>query len=158
MLTLSQRIKFVASDLPRGWQRKLAIACGVTATSVSDWTTGKSKSIEYDHAIRAAEFLGVDAIWLRTGEGGPHAVAAVKGHPLNEDRQLYAKPPNHVSVSQAVEVIRLALIKVDALTREQAKPIFEKLFFEPEQSEHLGRRLEKTLAIDTPAMEAKRAA
>lgn len=158
MLTLSQRIKLVASDLPRGWQRKLAIACGVTATSVSDWTTGKSKSIEYDHAIKAAEFLGVDAMWLRTGEGEPHAASMVKGHPLHEDRQVYAKPSTHISVSQAVEVIRLALLKVDALTREQAKPIIEKLFFEPEQSQHLGQRLEKTLAIDAPAMDAKRAA
>lgn len=158
MLTLSQRIKLVASDLPRGWQRKLAIACGVTATSVSDWTTGKSKSIEYDHAIKAAEFLGVDAMWLRTGDGDPHAVTASKGYPLSEDVQFYSKPTTNISVSQAVEVIRLALLKVDALTREQAKPIFEKLFFEPEQSRHLGQRLEKTLAIDSPAMESKRAA
>lgn len=47
----------------------LARACKVQPSSASEWLTGASKTMRGLNLLRAAEFLGVNALWLATGEG-----------------------------------------------------------------------------------------
>lgn len=69
MNTLSERIKKVSEGLPRGWQSQLAKACGISAPSVADWLSGKTKTISGEYLLVAANFFGVNATWLATGKG-----------------------------------------------------------------------------------------
>lgn len=48
---------------------ELARACKVKPSSVSEWFSGESKSLRGTSALRAAEFFGVNALWLALGEG-----------------------------------------------------------------------------------------
>ena len=47
----------------------LAKYCGIRPSSVTDWFSGKTKTIGYKHAILAAEYLQVSASWLADGTG-----------------------------------------------------------------------------------------
>lgn len=70
MSTLSERLK-LAIERADVSKSDLAKACGVKPASVSDWLSGKSKSMRAPVAQKAAEFLNVSIIWLSTGEGSP---------------------------------------------------------------------------------------
>lgn len=50
-------------------QAELARACGVQPPSVSDWFSGKTKSLRADTALRAAAYLRVRPEWLSDGRG-----------------------------------------------------------------------------------------
>ncbi|QWA52917.1 sulfurtransferase [Pseudomonas amygdali pv. lachrymans] len=54
---------------PKVSQAALARACGVTAPSVNDWVSGKTKTIEGQNLLLAADFLQVVPLWLATGKG-----------------------------------------------------------------------------------------
>ncbi|UBZ00229.1 helix-turn-helix domain-containing protein [Pseudomonas cannabina pv. alisalensis] len=54
---------------PKVSQAALARACGVTAPSVNDWVSGKTKTIEGQNLLLAADFLQVAPLWLATGKG-----------------------------------------------------------------------------------------
>nr|WP_189666761.1 S24 family peptidase [Pseudomonas amygdali] len=54
---------------PKISQAALARACGVTAPSVNDWVSGKTKTIEGQNLLLAADFLQVLPLWLATGKG-----------------------------------------------------------------------------------------
>lgn len=47
----------------------LARACGIKPASVSDWITGKTKTIKGANLLAAARLLGVTPEWLSTGRG-----------------------------------------------------------------------------------------
>lgn len=49
----------------------LARAVGVKPPSVSDWLSGKSKTMEGENLLKASKFLGVNPNWLATGNGSP---------------------------------------------------------------------------------------
>lgn len=70
MSTLSERLK-LAIERAGVSKSDLAKACGVKPASVSDWLSGKSKSMRAPVAQKAADFLGVSVLWLSTGEGSP---------------------------------------------------------------------------------------
>lgn len=68
MSTLAERIKeamaesgAIAADLAR--------ACGIKPPSVSAWLSGETKTLKAATAMRAAEFLGVNQLWLTEGKG-----------------------------------------------------------------------------------------
>ena len=67
--TLSERLKKAMAGPPKAKGTDLARAAGVATASVSDWKTGKSKSMDGPHLIAVAEFLGVRAKWLAEGVG-----------------------------------------------------------------------------------------
>lgn len=71
------------ADLPRGAKSALARACGVSPTSVNDWTSGKTQMPTADLIFPAARFLNVSAEWLATGRGPMHSQGqeGVKGQP-----------------------------------------------------------------------------
>lgn len=69
METIADRLNSLGAGMPRGWRKSLAKHCGVNPVSVSDWLSGKSKSIEGKNLLKAAEFLQVNPQWLATGKG-----------------------------------------------------------------------------------------
>lgn len=71
--TLAERLKYAMDVLPPKKIKgvDLARAVGVKPPSVSDWLSGKSKTMEGENLLKAAKFLGVNANWLATGSGVP---------------------------------------------------------------------------------------
>lgn len=73
MKTLAERLKYAMEIIPPKKVKgvELARAVGVKPPSVSDWLSGKSKTMEGPNLIRAAKFLKVNSTWLGTGVGTP---------------------------------------------------------------------------------------
>ncbi|AVH36992.1 phage repressor protein [Pseudomonas monteilii] len=69
MSTLQERLRQIMAGPPKVSQAALARACGITPPSVNDWISGKTKTIEGQNLLLAAEFLGVAPKWLATGRG-----------------------------------------------------------------------------------------
>lgn len=71
MKTLAERLKYAMEVLPPKKIKgvELARAVGVKPPSVSDWLSGKSKSMEGENLLRAAKHLNVNPVWLATGNG-----------------------------------------------------------------------------------------
>lgn len=69
MRTLQERLKLAMAGPPKVTQAALARACGVRAPSVNDWISGKTKTIEGQNLLIAADFLKVLPMWLATGKG-----------------------------------------------------------------------------------------
>ncbi|ATZ63025.1 MULTISPECIES: LexA family protein [Acinetobacter] len=71
MKTLAERLKYAMEILPPKKIKgvELARAVGVKPPSVSDWLSGKSKTMEGENLLKASKFLGVNATWLATGSG-----------------------------------------------------------------------------------------
>lgn len=68
METLAERLRYALNETGRK-QVELVAACGVKPASVSDWLSGKTKSLKAVTARRAASFLGVSLLWLTEGRG-----------------------------------------------------------------------------------------
>ncbi|MFI8035468.1 LexA family protein [Acinetobacter sp. ABJ_C3_5] len=73
MKTLAERLRYAMEVLPPKKIKgvDLARAVGVKPPSVSDWLSGKSKTMEGENLIKASKFLGVSASWLASGSGQP---------------------------------------------------------------------------------------
>lgn len=100
--TLSERIKKAMVGPPKVSGRDLAAACNVAPPSVSDWRSGKSKTIEGSNLVAAAEKLNVRVKWLADGVG-----------PM--------RPDNHMSPELRANESTVAHIperKMDKLTEE----------------------------------------
>jgi phage repressor protein C with HTH and peptisase S24 domain len=69
MRTLQERLKLAMAGPPKVTQAALARACGIRAPSVNDWTSGKTKTIEGENLLIAADYLKVLPMWLATGKG-----------------------------------------------------------------------------------------
>lgn len=71
MKTLAERLKYAMEVLPPKKIKgiELARAVGVKPPSVSDWLSGKSKTMEGENLLRAAKHLNVNPVWLATGSG-----------------------------------------------------------------------------------------
>jgi phage repressor protein C with HTH and peptisase S24 domain len=69
MTTLQERLKLAMAGPPKVSQAALARACGIRAPSVNDWLSGKTKTIEGQNLLIAADFLKVQPMWLATGKG-----------------------------------------------------------------------------------------
>lgn len=68
MKTLAERVK-EAMDAKPCSGTELASASGVKPPSVSDWLSGKTKTLKSATALRASRFLGVNMTWLTEGVG-----------------------------------------------------------------------------------------
>ncbi|HCN47056.1 MAG TPA: peptidase [Pseudomonas sp.] len=69
MSTLQERLRQIMVGPPKISQAALARACGIKPPSVNDWLSGKTKTIEGQNLLLAAEFLKVTPMWLATGKG-----------------------------------------------------------------------------------------
>ncbi|MFP6818441.1 S24 family peptidase [Acinetobacter sp.] len=74
MNTLAERLRYAMEVLPTKKIKgiDLARAVGVKPPSVSDWLSGKSKTMEGENLLKAADFLKVNPAWLATGSGSPN--------------------------------------------------------------------------------------
>lgn len=79
MTTLAERLSFAFEEAkaaaPYKTKSGLARHCNVKTPSVSDWFSGRTKKITYENAVNAADYLGISADWLLTGEGEPHSMS-----------------------------------------------------------------------------------
>ncbi|OEC84755.1 helix-turn-helix domain-containing protein [Acinetobacter sp. YK3] len=73
MRTLAERLRYAMEVLPPKKIKgvDLARAVGVKPPSVSDWLSGKSKTMEGENLLKVSKFLGVNINWLATGNGSP---------------------------------------------------------------------------------------
>lgn len=90
MSTLAERINEALNE--RGAiAADLARACGVKPPSVSAWISGGTKSLKAATALRAAEYLGVNQLWLTEGRG-PKRPGAAPPSALPEPSNVSAAP------------------------------------------------------------------
>jgi SOS-response transcriptional repressor LexA len=85
MNTLAERLRYAMEILsPKKIKGvDLARAVGVKPPSVSDWLSGKSKTMEGENLLKASKFLGVSPTWLATGNGSPTDISK-----KNQDEEL----------------------------------------------------------------------
>ncbi|MDR2060932.1 MAG: XRE family transcriptional regulator [Acinetobacter sp.] len=103
MKTLSERLKYAMEVLPPKKIKgvELARAVGVKPPSVSDWLSGKSKTMEGENLIKASKFLGVSASWLASGMGKPVNEKIVSEDSLNNTSPVTARMAPVLSWVQA---------------------------------------------------------
>lgn len=68
MATLADRLR-IAMEHAGITQAELARACGVKPPSVHGWLSGKAKFLRGENLLRASAALGVNQLWLATGQG-----------------------------------------------------------------------------------------
>ncbi len=71
MKTLAERLKYAMETLPPKKIKgvELARVVGVKPPSVSDWLSGKSKTMEGENLLKTAKYLNINPVWLATGKG-----------------------------------------------------------------------------------------
>lgn len=115
--TLAERLKLAMAGPPKVTNSALAKACGVKPPSVTDWCSGRTKTIEAAHLLKAAEFLGVRAKWLVEGIGPmretwtieqPHGgqIAGEVGSDRNAMRAEIQNLLNYLSEDQTEEALK----------------------------------------------------
>lgn len=67
--TLSERLKLAMAGPPKVTGAAIARACGISPPSVSDWLSGKSKTMEGKNLLATARLLRVRPDWLANGLG-----------------------------------------------------------------------------------------
>lgn len=85
LMTLAERLKNAMDGPPKVTGKALAGACQVSTASVSDWLSGKSKTMEGSNLVAAAEFLHVSPKWLATGVGLKFASGPVTDHRVSDN-------------------------------------------------------------------------
>lgn len=90
MNTLAERLRYAMEVLPPKKIKgvDLARAVGVKPPSVSDWLSGKSKTMEGENLIKAANFLSVDASWLASGKGSHQPIKQEKSNATISNMQV----------------------------------------------------------------------
>lgn len=88
MSTFKERLELAMSNRRGVTAADLARACGIKPPSVSDWFSGKTKSLKSDNLLAVSAFLNVDPQWLNTGRP---ASAAPSGQSLSvrETRAIF---------------------------------------------------------------------
>ncbi|MEE5088411.1 S24 family peptidase [Pseudomonas alliivorans] len=106
MSTFKERLKLAMAGPPKVSQAALARACGVTAPSVNDWVSGKTKTIEGQNLLLAADFLGVVPLWLATGKGRMRKTDAAD----EDSDQSSGEPSNVAMVAQPEQMYRYPVV------------------------------------------------
>ncbi|QNK67185.1 helix-turn-helix domain-containing protein [Variovorax sp. PAMC26660] len=65
----TERFKALTDELDRGWKVDLARRCGVSRPTVTHWRSGRTHSADPVQLFAIADYFGVNARWLATGEG-----------------------------------------------------------------------------------------
>lgn len=87
MNTLAERLRYAMEVLPPKKIKgvDLARAVGVKPPSVSDWLSGKSKTMEGENLLKVSKFLGINPNWLASGNGSPQTIE-------NQEKNLSSDP------------------------------------------------------------------
>jgi transcriptional regulator with XRE-family HTH domain len=152
MASLGDRLKQLGAEKKRGWQAALARHCGVKPPSVADWLSGKSKSLEGENLLRAAEFFNVNPEWLANGKGVKwRGDAATAAHEAHEPSPSYAVPsfaPLHSpSIDEAVEKIAELLAGINAEGRERASTVLSNLVKNPSRPADAAQKLAAVMVL-----------
>jgi transcriptional regulator with XRE-family HTH domain len=89
--TLAERITAAMAGPPKTLGVKLAKACGISAASVSDWKSGKTKTIEGSNLLAAAKCLGIRSDWLADGKGPMRETAELSQPKVKESDPSYLR-------------------------------------------------------------------
>ncbi len=118
MKTLANRLRYAMEVLPPKKVKgvELARAVGVKPPSVSDWLSGKSKTMEGENLLKVAKYLGISPIWLATGKG-EHEFSIQNESPIKDEENECLK--NTRNLSCKIE----NLITKGKLTNDQIKII-----------------------------------
>lgn len=107
MTTLQERLMLAMAGPPKVTQAALARACGVRAPSVNDWISGKTKTIEGQNLLIAADFLRVLPMWLATGKGpmrkgsdGETQPGSKEGNVVPIDSRRKSKDSSFITIPQ----------------------------------------------------------
>jgi transcriptional regulator with XRE-family HTH domain len=113
--TLADRLKTAMAGPPKQTGRALAQACGVSPPSVSDWLSGKSKSMEGSNLLAASEFLKVRPKWLAEGVGSMRTSAGF------ESEHLAKKPDVSYLPHPKVDKLQTELLELFGKLDTQSK-------------------------------------
>jgi phage repressor protein C with HTH and peptisase S24 domain len=69
MSSLQERINELFNDQPEKKAADLARFAKISRSAVSDWRSGKTKTISGENAFSVAKFFGVNPEWVQTGNG-----------------------------------------------------------------------------------------
>lgn len=130
MNTLKDRIAIASAGMPRGWKAGLAVRCGVSKPSVSDWASGNTASIDANNLFDAADFFGVNPNWLATGEG------PMRQEVGNEAKGKIKRFPTSNTLESTIERLVGYLKCVPEHRRKAVGGILESLALHPD--DHLG--------------------
>ena len=87
--TLKERLELAMKGPPKVTQAAIAKACKIAPPSVSDWMSGKTKTIAGKNLLAAARLLNVNPEWLGTGRG-PMRPERLTSHPTNVTGDQYS--------------------------------------------------------------------
>ena len=113
MKTLGERIEERLKDLEIS-QKELAYRCGLKPPSISDWISGKTKSLKGTSLIRAANALAVSPLWLSNGPGNKALTS-----PSNQIQNNYFQENN--TTTELVRIIEHMLSEDKEKLLEHAK-------------------------------------
>lgn len=104
MSTLAERLTYAfdkAKEVcPFKSKAGLARHCNVKPPSVTDWFNGKTKSLSYENAIKAAEYLEINVQWLLGRDTDIHSQSVgvvYEGSNENEEKDLIAIPEYEIT-------------------------------------------------------------
>lgn len=101
MTTLADRILRLLAERGES-QTALAKFVGCRPASVNDWISGKTQTIKGVNLLRAAEFFGVNPLWLASGRGKPEA-GSEDGRLIREIRAREIPPHIEQSIISLLE-------------------------------------------------------
>lgn len=139
MKTLQERLQWALARKPGATQADLARACKVKAPSVTDWFSGKTKSLKADSLRLAASFLGVNRDWLQTGLGDP------LGPRDHRNEKTTSEPAEIDSPKTLIEKLGDVIAKADPISRAAIPALLNRLASNPEEAAEIGRKLESIL-------------
>lgn len=139
--TLKDRLAWALDRKQGATQADLARACATRPPSVSDWFSGKTKSLKSKSARSAANFLNVDQVWLETGFGSPFGIVTTSAEKPPAD---YAASPSIVDV---VSNLGKIISQADPISRAALPGLLSMLVEHPEKSFEIGKKIESVLNI-----------
>lgn len=106
--TLAERLALAMKGPPKITGLALAKHCAVAAPSVSDWLRGKTKTLEANNLIKAAEFLKVRPKWLASGIGPRYITSEISLVPrAQEPEGAYTSNGHDAYTQAAIELFKM---------------------------------------------------
>ena len=139
--TLKDRLAWALRKKEGATQADLARACSTKPPSVSDWLSGKTKSLKSKSARQAALYLNVDQLWLESGIGTPFGISTTT---QESQPNPYSSQP---SIIEIVQMMGLLISKADPVTKSALPGLLALLVEHPEKSPEIGRKIDSLLKM-----------
>lgn len=100
-MNLQDRIQELLDEFPDKKKSHLAKFVGVSRTTPTDWTTGKTKNINGEHAYKVAEFFGeIEPYWVQTGKGPKYRNSEIHRPAIENGGLLQAIEPRSPVINE----------------------------------------------------------